>query len=523
MTSTTTEYFARKASGLARNVSAWDALIYNIMWMAPLGTWIYGIWATNLFPGADLPTTVLVSEVVALIVGAFYAVFNASMPRSGGDYVWNSRVLHPVIGFSMNFFFNIALLGIGGATMFWVTQYSLGPMFEVLGMPDIASWLSSSNGTFIVAIVLYILFGILITRGARATHVFLWALFIVTVAAILVYNATLLSVGTAGFKSNFDALSGMKYDDVLAAGTLAGYPSSYVMSSTLLAVAFTYFSFTGFNSTVYYSGEIKNVRRSQFIAILGSTILYMFILWVDYFVTVSTMGPQFVGSMAYLFGQGNPAYKLAFPPFFQNLFRFATVGNPLAFSIVAIGFAAMSIAAPLTYVFGGTRMMFAWAFDRVVPISLAKVDSRYRSPYMAIILTTIASIIAMVLWVYTNLLSYFLYASFGWMVMQAFASIAGIIFPWRRKNIFDTSPEIVKKKVAGVPVISLLGVGTLICSIYIGYASVAPAYAGTFQPGYLSFAISLMIIGAIIYGVAWAYRKRTGLPLELTFREMPPE
>ena len=520
---TTTEYFARKASGLARAVSARDALIFNIMWMAPLGTWIYGIWALSLFPGADLPMTVLISEVVALIVGAFYAVFNASMPRSGGDYIWNSRVLHPAIGFSMNFFFNIALLEIGGATLFWVTQYSLGPMFDILGVPGIAAFLNSNNGTFIIAILLYALFGVLVTRGARATHVILWLLFILTVVAILVYNATLLSLGFEGFKANFNAISGMNYDQAINAGSALGYPTSYVWGMTLLAVQFTYFSFTGFNSTVYYSAEIKDVRKSQFIAILGSTVLYMFILWVDYYVTVSVMGPKFVGSMAVLWASGNSAYKLTFPPWFQNLFRYATVGNPLAFSLVAIGFAAMSIAAPLTYVFAGTRMIFAWAFDRVVPISLAKVDSRYRSPYMAIILTVAASMIAMVLWVYTSLLNFFLYASFGWMVMQAFASIAGIVFPWRRKDIFDASPEIVKKKVLGLPLITLLGIGTLICSIYIGYAAVAPAYMGTFNPGYLEFSIMLMIIGAIIYGIAWAYRKQTGLPLELTFREIPPE
>jgi amino acid transporter len=519
----TTEYFARRASGLARNVSAWDALVYNLMWMAPMGTFIYGIWALNLFPGADLPMTVLISEVVALIVGTFYALFSSSMARSGGDYIWMSRVLHPVIGLSMNFFFNMALLSIGGATMFWVTQYSLGPMFEVLGMPAIAAFLESSNGTFIVAITLYVLFGVLVTRGTKATHVILWVLFILTVIAILVYNATLLSLGAAGFKANFNAASGWNYDDVIKAGTALGYPGTYVMGSTILAVAFTYFSFTGFNSTVYYSAEIKDVRRSQFVAILGSTILYMFILWVDYYVTVSVMGAQFVGSLALMFGSSNPGYKLAFPPFFENLFRFAAIGNPLAFSLVAIGFAAMSIAAPLTYVFGGTRMIFAWAFDRVVPISLAKVDTRYRSPYMAIILTVVMSVIAMVLWVYTSLLNYFLYASFGWMVMQAFASIAGIVFPWRRKDIFDASPEIVKKKVLGLPLITLLGILTLICSIYIAYASVAPAYMGTFNPGYLGFSISLMIIGAIIYCIAWVYRKRTGLPLELTFREIPPE
>ena len=520
---TATEYFARKSSGLARSVSARDALIYNLMFMIPVGTWIYGIWALILFPGADLPTTVLVSEVVALVVGSFYTLFSASMPRSGGDYIWTSRILHPALGFAMNFFLAIVFTFIGGSTMFWVTQYSLGPMFQVLGMNEVAQFLLSSGGTFIVAAILYALFGILITRGARITHVILAILFLFMLAAVVTYNATLLSLGAAGFKANFDATSGMKYDQVLSAGAAAGYPSSYVMGSTVLAVAFTYLSFIGFNSTVYYSAEIKDVRRSQFIAILGATVIYMFILWIDYFNTVSIMGSQFVGSMAYLYGTGNSAYTLAFPPFFQNLFRFATVGNPLAFSIVAIGFAATSAAGVLTYVFGSTRMVFAWAFDRVVPMSLAKVDSRYRSPYMAIIAVTVASIIGMVLWVYTSVLSFFLYATFGWMVMQTFTSIAGILFPWRRKDIFDSSPEIVKRKVAGVPMISLLGVAALICTLYIGYASVAPAYQGTFQPTYMTFVVGIMIIGAVVYCISWAYRRRTGLPLELTFKNIPPE
>jgi len=515
--------FVREATGLIKAVSAKDALIYNLMWMAPLGTWIYGIWADNLFPGADLPTTVLIAEVVAIVVAVFYAVFNTSMPRTGGDYVWNSRVLHPVIGMSMNFFFNIALLSIGGATMFWVTQYSLGPMFEILGMAGVASFLEGSTGTFIVAVVLYLLFAVLITRGSRATHIFLWIAFALTMLAAVVYCGTLLSIGPAGFQANFNAASGMNYNQVIATASSIGYPSSYVMSSTLYAVAFTYFSFTGFNSSVYYSGEIRNTSKSQFIAIIGATLIYMLILWIDFFVTVSVMGSRFVGSMAFLSGQGNSAYTLPYAPYFTQLFRFAALGNPAAFAIVMIGFALMSIAAPLTYVFGGTRMIFAWAFDRVVPSSFAKLDDRFHSPYWAIIITTAASVVAMVLWVYTNLLSYFLYASFGWMVMQAFVSIAGIVFPWKRKDLFELSPDVVKRKFVGLPTITWLGIGSLICSVYIAYASVAPAYQGTFQPGYLGFSVSLMIVGAIIYAIAWAYRKQQGLPLSLTFKVVPPE
>jgi amino acid transporter len=515
--------FARDATGLVREVSARDALIYNLMWMAPLGIFVYGVWACVLFPGVDLPSTVLVSGIVAIVVAVFYALFNASMPRSGGDYVWNSRILHPSIGFAANFAFAVLVFSFPGVLMFWVTQYSLAPMFSLWGMASVSTWLASVNGTLEVAIVLFLLFGILISRGVKATHVFLRITFILTIAAILTYIAVLLSVGAAGFKANFNALSGMNYDQVVAAGTQAGYPTSYILSSTLLGVAFTYFSFTGFNASVYYSGEIKKVQKSQFYAIVGAVVIYVIILWSIYFVTVTVMGSQFVGSISYLYGTGSSAYTLPFAPFFQYLFRFASVGNPVEYSIVAIGFALMSAAAILTELFIATRMIFAWAFDRVVPMSLAKVDAKYSSPYMSIIVATIIGMLSGVLFAYTNLLNFFLYATFGWMIMQTFTSISGIVFPWRRKNIYEASPGIVKKKVAGIPLISLLGVGALICSIYIGWASVAPAYEGTFQPGYLVFTISLFIIGFIIYGISSAYRRRTGVPLEMTFKEVPPE
>jgi len=517
-----TELFARKASGLARNISAYEVLIFDIMWMWPVGTWIYGIWAMLMFPGVDLPTTTLISWVVSIVVAAFYATFSSSMPRSGGDYIWMSRVLHPAIGYAMNFFFAVACTSFVGVCTFYLTG-SLASMFDFLGNTGLASWLNSVEGTLVIAVPLYIFFGALISSGVRRTHIFIWVLFVIGMIAIVVYNVTLLSVGSAGFKANFNAFSGMDYDKVIMAGTQAGVPASYTLGSTILGVAFTYFSFTGYNCSIYHSAEIKDVRKSQFIAIVGSTLIYVCILYIDYFVTVTTVGPVFYNSLTYLWGTGSPEYILAFPPFFQNVFRYACIGNPAAYAFVCIGFAALTLASLAAWFFSPTRMIFAWAFDRVVPVSLAKIDTKYSSPYVAIILVTVGNIVTMLLYAYTNLLAYFLYATCRWMVMQAFVAITGIVFPWRRKDIFDTSPEIVKKKVAGVPLITLLGIGTLICSIYIAYASVAPAYMGTFQPGYLGFTIGLMIAGAIIYGISSVYHGRTGIPLELTFKEIPPE
>jgi len=168
------------------------------------------------------------------------------------------------------------------------------------------------------------------------------------------------------------------------------------------------------------------------------------------------------------------------------------------------------------------RLLFAWAFDRVAPTTLSKVDSRYGSPYVALIVVSIVTVIMTAIWLWTPWTSLFAYAVFGWMIMQAIAAISGMIFPWRRKDIFEASPKVVKMKVGPVPVITILGFITLLISIWIGYASLSPAMVGTINPSTMEFTIGLFILGLILYYVSSLYHRK-GIPLELSFKQLPPE
>jgi APA family basic amino acid/polyamine antiporter len=94
--------FARDATGLTRQIGAWDAFLGNILAMGVSYFFVFAYFASLLFPGANLPVTVFVTLIPGIVVALLYYLFTVAMPRTGGDYVWTSRILHPSLGFMTN-------------------------------------------------------------------------------------------------------------------------------------------------------------------------------------------------------------------------------------------------------------------------------------------------------------------------------------------------------------------------------------------------------------------------------------
>ncbi|MEM0328902.1 MAG: hypothetical protein QXW02_00760 [Nitrososphaerota archaeon] len=151
------DVYMRRASGLVRNISAWDAMIFNIMVMAPMAILVYGVWASIIYPGAHLPTTALLAIPISIIIGVFYTIFSIAMPRAGGDYIWMSRILHPSIGYAMNFFLFMLVLSVAGVYIPWFTQYVLSSILEVHGLVDLAAAVSTNKLALAFAVVYYLI------------------------------------------------------------------------------------------------------------------------------------------------------------------------------------------------------------------------------------------------------------------------------------------------------------------------------------------------------------------------------
>src|SRR5215469_7321910 len=127
--------YVRQSSGLVREASVIDAVIFNAVFSAPVGaTLAFGIfYALGAFPGADIVVALLIAFVVNIPVCILMSMMASSMPRTGGDYVWISRILHPSVAIFSNFSASVSAL-IGAA--FWARSFAvlaLGPSLAVLG------------------------------------------------------------------------------------------------------------------------------------------------------------------------------------------------------------------------------------------------------------------------------------------------------------------------------------------------------------------------------------------------------
>src|SRR5207244_11082674 len=92
--------------------------IFNAVFSAPVGATLgWGVvFALSAFPGSDLVTATIISFVLNVPVLLMMGLLASSMPRTGGDYVWVSRILTPPLATISNF--GAAFSAMIGAT-FW--------------------------------------------------------------------------------------------------------------------------------------------------------------------------------------------------------------------------------------------------------------------------------------------------------------------------------------------------------------------------------------------------------------------
>jgi amino acid transporter len=493
-----------------------------------------GEWGAGLFPNSYEPASNAALLVLLPVMAVFY-LFSVSMPRSGGDYIYVSRTLTPVLGLVTSWTF---------AVIYWtwagfqgVVTFTYGPALELVARGELAGNQGLVNlGLMIInnlwvlwalAIVHTLIMGLIAWRGTKASVITLYVVWAASTIGLFAMAAQwLLMPGLAFFKANMLRMTGVSYDSVIALAQQNGLsPGFFVLPTIYAGVTYVMLNTLGNQGVATVAGEVKEVRKATFLALFGSLGL-MALYWVPQYILVFELGGrEFTTASSYLFQIGKNPFIVE--PEWLYLTAIAGNGSPLL-TVYDIGYMMSSWAIGFGGLYFSTRAVFAWGFDRVFPSLANKVNSR-GVPVGAVAVATIGSLIWATLQVwfpqYVRLLGF---TTCVWAIAWVLLGIAAIAFPYRRKDIFQKSPDVVRRKILGLPLIVHMGWMTVVVGAFVAYATFLPAITGTniwysFYP-FLTTVLALMLAPVLIFYAYYYYRTRVGkVRMDIQFKEIPPD
>jgi APA family basic amino acid/polyamine antiporter len=534
--------FLRKATGLVRGWSVRDSMIYACLSTNVVTLGLVEFAYQDAIPNSQLITAVLVSGVWVSFLVIAYSGLVVTIPRAGGDYVWQSRILGSGLGFVM------AATGWWFILWLWAPIYGsvlseefFQPLWATFNSPGGAAWFATHNGTFVVTLITIAVAGLLVSLGmAGYARMQKW-LFLGGLLGMLIMVIIMLAVSKNTFISSFNdetaKLFGFK--DAYA-GTLKDVGSSAVgytpspfgitgafgQSMLLVPMLMFYLLWPNWGTTLY--GEIRGA--SDFKRVFSGMF---FGLWTTVLLSVILLA-LFAKFFGFDFYQDvnalwiDNAYGIASPhampifPYPVMLVGWAVHNQ--AFQVILILLMSLWFFAWVGTLFlSSTRVIFAAAFDRILPDGAAQVSEKRRVPVWSLVLMLLPAVGLAALYSYNSTFhTYTLDATLVIAVTYLFSAIAVVILPWRKPDLWAASPAS-RLKVAGVPIVPVAGVITIGLIGYCLYEWLSNAAYGVNNNDSLIYMGAMYVLALVIYIVARLIRRRQGIDLSLINKEIPVE
>src|SRR5438445_1705898 len=171
--------FLRNATGLVKAWSTFDAFVYSFWSVNLITLGLYGMSYVYWVPDGQLIAAIIVFGVLATFLVITYAMLVSVMPRTGGDYAWQSRVLGGGLGFVLSitgWWFTLFLWAPIYANILVVQFFS--PLAYTLGWTSVATFFTSQTGIFVSCLILLAFVSVVVTLGmevyARIQTICFW-------------------------------------------------------------------------------------------------------------------------------------------------------------------------------------------------------------------------------------------------------------------------------------------------------------------------------------------------------------
>jgi len=361
--------------------------------------------------GAAAPIAYIVCAVAMGLIVLCFAEAGSRVSLTGGLYAYVEVAFGPLIGFLCGV---MLWAGITAATAAVTSFFA-----DALGalVPPLASE-PARTASIVVILGALAALNIAGVRGASRFNA------VMTVAKLLPLIA-LVVVGASAVR-----------------GENLRWTSTPATPDVARASAVLIFAFLGVESALVPSGEVhdpsRTVPRAIFLAMIGATVLYL---------SVQLVTQGILGSA--LVGQKTPLAEAAAVAMGASGRTLILVGSTVSMFGYVSG---MTLAGP--------RMLFAFGRDGFVPAQLAMVHSRFKTPYVSIVVQTLVVIALAVTGSFEKLA---IIANGSILVVYAACCLA--VIQLRRKGVQESGTPFRVPFASVVPILAFLAIAWIMTSL----------------------------------------------------------
>ena len=373
--------FVRKASGLRRDVSLLDVVSLNLSNMsggAALGTigFTTVLLTTQQMSGVNLVYGSILAWLLTIPEVVVYTMMTSRVSRTGGDYVWVSRVYGGAFGGPLSFMgytietmAYMALIALAAVTAIGSVGVSLGYSNMLpLALPgDIPG--ANLAGQFAIAALVFIVLIAANMLKPKLGFKIVAVTVMIAIIATFVGIFALLAAGTSGVQGYMSFLNSIGSNTTYTAVANSYTGPTFDFGATIFMLPFfAIFVYPWLNAGPAVASEIKGKSALKYNVVISSVVSLII-------VTSAFAAMYYAGGFNFINGalsNSNLVYNWSF-----NFWTLAmgVSSTPVAW-FIGLGWILWNVAIIAYAIIVLSRYLFAQSFDRFLPEKISYISPK---------------------------------------------------------------------------------------------------------------------------------------------------